>query len=1130
MRLRLFVLCLLAGLSPLFSTTGAAQSEAGSISGIITDRSNAPIAGAKIVVASVATKSSRLAQSDDAGRFAINSLLPADYRVTVEATGFAARTVTTRVTVGGRTTLDLALEIRQVTDTVEVTALPSETAVPALTTFVSQPQVVDLPNLIRDPYLFVRLSGNVNQTFSNTSGLGYSLNGQRPTGTTILLDGADNVAYFTLGIGQPVPLDSVQEFSVSSGALTADLGRAGGGVVNVATKSGGNEFHGTLYAFNRVSALASAGYIANSNDFGKGVFTRNQFGYSVGGPLKKDRLFFFSSYEGIRVRSIAQTSEFLIHPDFILATNPSAAPNAPPTDTQRFFNFYTRPDSGYPAPVFNGARVLRIRDLPTSMARDELLSALPRGTLDTRILGEVIRAIPADVGGDVPQNSFQTVNRLDWTLNDRTFLYLRYAYQQRDTMPGTVSSSPYGGFDLEDFNSGHNGLVSLTRAWTTNFTTQSKLVFNRFENRRPLGARPVGPSTYLSFFTSNQVQGIPVVLPGYSPRAVDDLPAFGDQRFLQLLQEGTWVVGNHNLKFGGSYIRIGDDRTLGVNRNAVQVLGFDPLEGFLNLARSQVERFTVAVRPGSMPLDQPDFSRKNRYNEYYFYFTDEWRMSRRLTFNLGLRYEYYGVQHNEDPTVESNFFFGTEGNVFDRVRTGLLRTTPISPVGGLYRPDRNNFAPRLGMALDLFGDGKTVLRAGYGVNYERNFGVATFGVFQNPPAYGLVVAQPPPDQPPPGQPRIAPFISFDPLGPFRNGNVTAGNVVAQIYAINPNIRTAYAHTWNVGVTHQLFRPLTVSAEYSGSLGRNLYTVNVINRPGDIIYSPTYQPIPGQIFDIRRLNPRFDDIELRGNSGFSSYHGATLGIRYGDLARTGLTLRANYTWSHTIDNLSSPFGTERFAGARGLLDPLNPNLDKGSADFDARHRLVLYGQWNVPFGKDLRGVPKVLFDGWQVSGIFTARSGQPFSIYDCSNALTVCPRLRAVAPFRTGPRTTPTPNRFVFLGLQNQEEGFGTIFNPLTGLSEQGPYPGDMTGRNAFTGPGVWNLDLNLMKQFRIRERLTVQVRAEFYNLFNHANLFVATEELDVSNMFGNNNPNEPTFVPAFRDGRRQIQLAVKFIF
>jgi hypothetical protein len=1123
MRIRLFVFCALACLYPLFSVVATAQSEAGSISGIVTDRSNAPVAGAKVVVVSVATGSNRLTQSDDDGRFSINSLLPADYRVSIDATGFAPRTFTTKVTVGGRTTLDVSLDVRQVTDAIEVSALPSETAVPALTTLVSQPQVVDLPNLVRDPYLFVRLSGNVNQTFSNASGLGYSLNGQRPTGTTILLDGADNVAYFTLGVGQPVPLDSVQEFSVSSGVLTADLGRAGGGVVNVATKSGGNAFHGTLYAFNRVSALASAGFDANAQNRGKAVFTRNQFGYSVGGPIKKDRLFFFSSFEGIPVRSTAQIGQFVIAPEFIELSNQR---------TRSFFEAYSGNGTGYAAPVING-RIITIGQLPDATLQTRLLGALPGATPDTPVLGEVIRAVPADVGADLPQNSFQTVNRLDWTLSDRTFLYLRYAYQQRDTLPGSVSSSPYPGFEVKDFNSGHNGLVSLTRAWSPTFTTQSKLVFNRFENRQPLGARPPTPSTYLSIFSPAEINGTPIVLPGYFPTDVNAaFPSLGDQRFFQLLQEGTWVVGNHNLKFGGSYIRIGDNRTLGVNRNATQALGLAPDDGAVNLARGFSERFIVAIRPGSMPLDQPDFSRRNRYNEFYFYGTDEWRASRRLTFNLGLRYEYYGVQQNENPALESNFYFGTGGSVYDRIRTGTVRTTPNSPIGGLYRPDRNNFAPRLGMAWDVFGNGKTVFRGGYGVNYERNFGVATFGVFQNPPAYGLVVAQPPPGS------TIGPFISSQLLGPFQNGNITPENVVSQLFAIDENIRTAYAHVWNASLAREISRSLTLTAEYSGSLGRNLYTVNVINRPGDIIYAPNYMPIPEPIpgpipsrnFEIRRLNPRFDDIELRGNSGFSSYHGATLGVRYADLVRTGLTLRANYTFSRTIDNLSSPFGTDRFSGARGLLDPLNPNLDKGSADFDSRHRLVLYGQWNIPFGKNLRGVAKTLLAGWQVSGIFTARSGQPFSIYDCGNAISVCPRMRAVAPFRTGPRVTPIPNRFVFLGLLNQAAGFETIFNPLTGFSEQGPYPADMTGRNAFTGPGVWNLDLNLMKQFAVRERLTIQLRAEFYNLFNHANLFVATEELDVSNRFRDGGPSEPVFVPAFRDGRRQIQLAVKFIF
>ncbi len=287
------------------ATTLFAQTETGQITGTVTDPTGAVIPGATLTVKSTGTGASRTVTTSADGTYTVANLLPGQYTLTVESAGFTKAERTVTLTVGSRLGQDFKLSVAAAATEVEVTETYTgpNTETQTLGQVVTQSEISELPNLTRNPYQFVALAGNVNDAGIGTRGAGFSINGQRESSTNILLDGASNNDEFTSGIGQQVPLDAVQEFSVLTSNFTAEYGRASGGVVNVVTKSGTNQFHGTLYEFNRASRFSSNSFQNNATGQPKSVFTRNQFGYSLGGPVWKDKLFFFSGTEWVRVRS-----------------------------------------------------------------------------------------------------------------------------------------------------------------------------------------------------------------------------------------------------------------------------------------------------------------------------------------------------------------------------------------------------------------------------------------------------------------------------------------------------------------------------------------------------------------------------------------------------------------------------------------------------------------------------------------------------------------------------------------------------------------------------------------------------------------------------------------------------------
>jgi len=447
----------------------------------------------------------------------------------------------------------------------------------------------------------------------------------------------------------------------------------------------------------------------------------------------------------------------------------------------------------------------------------------------------------------------------------------------------------------------------------------------------------------------------------------------------------------------------------------------------------------------------------------------------------------------------------------------VLQGSNLPNGGRLWAPRHKNFGPRVGFAYDVFGDGKTSLRGGYGISFERNFGNVTFNVIQNPPNYAVLNIVAGRDVPVGSLPIFV--NNFGAAGqsgtyPFRSPTLRA---------VDPNIKPAYANVWNLSIEREVVPNTVAALEYSGSRGIHGYTIGNVN---DVGFGPAFTgngcggaggascSDPAQ-----NLNQQYSYMNFRTN-GNDSWHEALNGrLTTSNLFKQGLNLTANYTWSHTIDYLSATFGgSDEFNGqALGTLDPFNPGLDRADADFDARNRLGLSAVWSPPYAQHTHGVAKEVLDGWAFSPIFTAQSGYPYTIYDCTFASSAytCPRYIPSGPVaKKGSSSTSTPyavgaanlypyqtvpDPLAYLDYYGVNSSLPTCAtDPSTGLSlgTNCTYPSNMTARNAFRQPGIWNMNLGISKSFKVTEKVTLQFRGEMYNLFNHSDYFVQTGNFD----------------------------------
>jgi len=1118
------------------ASSAFAQADSGAISGTVKDASGAVVASAKIEARNVATSAVRTAISGNNGQYTLPGLTPGLYDITANAAGFAAFKARAEVTVGGTLNVEVSLSLSGQTTTVEVVSgggTEVNTQSQEISQIITPDQVQQLPSLTRNPYDFIALAGNISggdrtgngnmQTSgagqnNSDRGVGFNLNGQRSAGTEVLLDGAENTNVFDTTVALLIPQDAVQEFRVITNNFDAQYGRASGGVINLTTKSGTNAFHGSAWEFNRLSAYTANTYDNDSQGIPKGTYTRNQFGYTVGGPVKKDKLFFFQSTEWLRVRSSASVLAYVPTPQLIAATA---------ANTQGYFSAFGK---GGPTTFIS-----TVTKDQTDSQGNKILNYTPGGAFDnaiptgTPVFGLVNYTAPVDAGGDVAQNTYTLVGRADYNFSDRTQMFFRFGRESLKELPGALFSSPYSQYNVGETIFDNSYLFSINHTFTPTVLSSSKLSFFRDTVAQQYNTALQNTPT-LFLFNNATVNGTTVQFPGFFDftTGTGGLPFGGPQNSIQLNEDLSWIRGKHTMRYGGQINYIQVNRGFGAYAQAVEQVGKDQGTGLNNLIGGMLTSFTAAANPGgafpcvagpytgtsrgpsvatpqctvNLPVSEPSFQRSDRYKDGAVYAEDSWRFSPRLTLNFGVRYEYYGVQHNSNPRLDSNFYYGSGGSYFAQVRSGSIQLAPNSPIGELWKPSYGTVGPRVGFGYDVFGDGKTSVRGGYGISYERNFGNVTFNIIQNPPNNSTLNVSNVP-------------ITNENLGPLAGSSGTVLLPPVSPRNVDENIKTAQTQFWGLAVDHQLGHKGIFALEYNGAHGIHLYDIKNINELGG---GQVYLGDPQSFFDaggnplscnpkcLTRPNQQFTSINNRGSAGFSHYNGLNVRYQTQDLWNSGLSIVSNYTYSHSQDNISSTFSESSSSsngiGNLGYLDPRDPALDYGNSDFDIRHRVVISAIWNEPFFKSSTGWVRQLAGGYSLVPIFTARTGVPFTISDSTNTLNGQTGPYGIVRYTPGtPISSFSTNTAVAAGANNFNILTLPAANSFTGLlgySDFGPYPANMTPRNAFRGPGAWNLDFAMSKSFAITERFKLEFRAEGFNILNHHDLFVNGFSSDVA--------------------------------
>jgi len=1072
----------------------SAQGFRATIVGRVTDESGAVVPKAKITVTNVGTNESRVVESSETGDYVVPQLTPGEYMLTAELPGFKKEIVRSiMLETNQQARVDVVFKVGAVTEEVEVTAaapiVSSEDA--ALGNVVDQKKIVELPLNGRDYLQLAQLQPNVFAPAQNsTLGFrgGFNVAGNSEIANNYIKDGIDNNDETTNQPSHRPILDAVREFKVLTGTYSAEYGRQAGGQIIVTTKSGTNDYHGSLFEFHRNSPLDARNFFAPT----KPSFRRNQFGGVIGGPILRDRTFFFAGYEGQRrgqqeagLANVPTTA--MRNGDFSAIATPIRNPfdnNQPFPGNRIPQSLWSKQGAGllalYPAPNREGAQ--NFASAGAGVFRVDQFS----GRIDHKI-GQKNNffgvyefadskeffpiANPLCSARDVPGWGCDELQR-----TQHLALVWTHIFGPRLVNEGRFGYSRFGFFRLQQ----DRDVDVVNRLGISGLTDAGRTPFNN-------GA----PETIVTGF---------VTIGGPT-----NLPQGRHDNTYHYVENMTFIQGKHTMKWGLDIRRfLFNSFFTSFGRGSFRFDGRftgHPVADLLLGIPFQADR----------NLGEPFHNAKTFSSGYYFH--DDWKVNPKLTLNLGLRYELnLPPIENIDKIASFDPRTGTikvagGREAFINPTTGLLEIRPRPDVGRrLWKTDKNNFAPRIGLAWRPFGGTSTVIRAGFGTFY--NYQIVGNGI--TPLS------------------RNSPFRQRQTAGPFLATTRPAPNL-ADAFAgrpsvvppgIDENFRTAYINQWSFGIQREILRNLVLDVSYLGSQGHKLPIGVNINQA---------VPGPGSVAS-RRPFPAFGNItggfiSSIGNSNFNA-----LQVRIERRMSSGLSFISSYTYSKSIDDNSGISTGSDSSGAPQNVRDLRS--ERSASDFDVAHRYVFSTVYDLPFGRGRHfslshTVAEAIFGGWQLTGILTLQGGRPFTIFtgtDQSGTGQNADRPNVIGDWRVA---NPGPERW---------------FNPCTLLANgtlRNCRPGESpawqqnaagtfgnAGRNILRGDGLKNFDLGLYRAFRLNERQSLQFRAEFFNLTNHPNFFFPNPSL-ASAAFG------AISRAAFQSqtgAQRQIQFALKYLF
>lgn len=1101
-------------LAAMLAQTAFAQGPTGQISGSVVDPQGGVVAGAAVKVTSVGQAFERTAQTNSDGEFSFSLLPPGQYRVEVTASGFAVADSIVTVNLTQTTPVNFTLGLQGSTNvvTVDTPQVQMETSVNG--GVVTGDTIRSLPLPTRNFQQILTLSAGAQSGVTNTTELGrgdsiISVNGQRTTSNSVKINGIDANSVGTNSTPNiAVPsTEALQEFVVQTSMYDASYGRGVGGNVEAVTRSGTNELHGSAFFFMRDKSLNANNPFLKASGQDRPISTRNQFGITLGGPVIKDKFFVFGAYQGTReVNGISLQNSI---------TNPGVPAGL--TDTNR-----------------TASGLAAVFGIPAASISPQALAILnahlPNGAF----------AVPSSGATGLPASQLVTLTQSgtsrfrenqytingDWNITDKNSLSAKFFVADNPTFQANYNFTGTGNGNNQLIGFGGDLAIKQklyaitdTHIFSDNVVNQVRFGFSRIR----VTSTPEEPFTAAQLFINNPLAslypGAPTILvAGTGANFYFGSSPLADQssriNAYTIADTVSWTKGKHRIRIGGEY------------RASTIKFYFNAFSRG-QLIYTSFNSFLQGV--GTSIIGSGVFDRSFKTTDLNWFIQDDFKVTERLTLNLGLRHDYYGLPVDTQGRMVNfdvtQFRIGAAPNGIVQAAGGQLAGVPTVEKT-LVPDDRNNFAPRVGFAYRLDNDGKVVVRGGYGIYYDRistrfantqlfNFPYLALGV--GLPGLTTTSASPFVPLPPPSAfPTVATIPSvLSPLAPF------VGVAVSGVF-VDPELQTPMIQQFNAGVQWEFLKNTVLEVGYVGNRGQHLFQVITMNQP---VYNATTNSFAPRLAAANILSANknatggMQQVQTTSLSSYNSLQ-ATVSRRF----TGGLQASAAYTYGKSIDYYN---GTAVNEIANTAGDQYDWRTNRGRSDFNREQRLVISGVYDVPNFVSNNNGAKWLLNDWQVAGVAVFQSGLPFSVID-NPGNAVISRANSAAGFGsnlycTGSASACTvgyfnPMAFVTSRPRLDGTGSGVVNNPTFDPSN----PFGNTERNFLTGPGQKNIDISFIKKFRVNEKFGIEFRTEMFNVFNWVNYANPGNNIAVAGTFGR--------ITGAATGPRVIQFGAKISF